>query len=70
MNPETYHIPRNLSWIDKEQKKSIGEDALLAEFQCSLVILGDPGMGNPACPPLTSSVPYSAGLKSPVTNTS
>ena len=45
MNPETHYMPRNLSWIDKEQKKSIGEDGLLTEFQCPLVILGGPGMG-------------------------
>ena len=43
MNPGTHYIPRNLSWIDKEQKKSIGEDGLLTEFQCPLVILGGPG---------------------------
>ena len=46
MNPESHYIPRKLSWTDEEQKtRFIGDDALLAEFQRPLVILGDPGMG-------------------------
>ncbi len=45
MNTEAHYIPRKLSLGDKEPKTHIDEDALLAEFQCPLVILGDPGMG-------------------------
>ncbi|MCY3803427.1 MAG: hypothetical protein OXG06_03340 [Gammaproteobacteria bacterium] len=45
MTFENHYIPRNLSWIDGEQKKFIGEDSLLKKFPCPLVILGDPGMG-------------------------
>lgn len=45
MNPETDYILRRLSWVDKAlETHYIGEDALLTEFRCPLVILGNPGM--------------------------
>ena len=46
MNFQWEYVPRRLSWTDRDgEKRLIPQDALLTDYKCPLVILGEPGMG-------------------------
>ena len=46
MNPQSEYISRKLSWTDQDNRPHcINDDNLLTNYQCPIVVLGEPGMG-------------------------